>query len=353
MTDLGMTEGLLRAMDARYRIKDALMRNARGVDRLDRGMILSAYHPGARDNHGSFDGCAEDFADWVLARHTGKIHGCTHFLGNSLVRLDGDTARCETYNSVYYRMPAPDGFRDMVAFGRYADRFECRDGDWRIADRLVVFETDRVDRLARRWELPMRLALAQGTRDMSDPSYDLPPPTISAGENDVRENEIRARLQIHDALMRLCRGADRRDRALIVSAFHPDAHAVYGSFSGSREELAGWLAGGEDGGVQSSVHFLGNELTWFTGETAWCESYYMLKERSVVHGQPCDLTIIGRYLDRFEERDGEWRIVSRRVVIDQDRVDPVGDQWDDPMKAALIKGVRSRADASYQVLETT
>jgi hypothetical protein len=40
---------------ARKQIHDALMRYCRGIDQMDRDLILSAYHPGARDNHGTFD----------------------------------------------------------------------------------------------------------------------------------------------------------------------------------------------------------------------------------------------------------------------------------------------------------
>src|SRR5687768_7203639 len=66
-------DALLRDHRARTEIHDTLMRYCRGVDRLDRDLILSAYHPGARDNHGSFDGPVEDFVDWVFENHLNQV----------------------------------------------------------------------------------------------------------------------------------------------------------------------------------------------------------------------------------------------------------------------------------------
>ncbi len=78
----------MRDYRARTQIHDALMRSCRGVDRLDRELILSAYHPAAHDNHGSFAGPVEDFVDWVFGNHQGKIQSCVHHLGNVLMRID-------------------------------------------------------------------------------------------------------------------------------------------------------------------------------------------------------------------------------------------------------------------------
>lgn len=40
--------------------------------------------------------------------------------------------------------------------------------------------------------------------------------------------------------------------------------------------------------------------------------------------QPVDFVPTGRYLDRYERRDGEWRIAERHIAIDWQRTDPVG-----------------------------
>ena len=57
---------LLRNLEARRQIEAALARVARGVDRLDRELMISGYHPEAMDYHGSFEGSPTEFADWVI-----------------------------------------------------------------------------------------------------------------------------------------------------------------------------------------------------------------------------------------------------------------------------------------------
>jgi hypothetical protein len=67
-------------------------------------------------------------------------------MGNLLIEVDGDRARAETYAVVYHRMKKDDGTgKDDVWGVRYVDRFERRDGAWRIAYRVVAQEWRRLD----------------------------------------------------------------------------------------------------------------------------------------------------------------------------------------------------------------
>jgi hypothetical protein len=120
----------------RQAILDCLMRYSRGVDRLDRELILSAYHPDAIDDHGMFVGDREAFADWVL-----KMHGSTHLshqhcLFNHSCELVGEVAHAETY--FMFAGMNQSGPPFVMSGGRYIDRFEKRDGAWAIADRLCI-----------------------------------------------------------------------------------------------------------------------------------------------------------------------------------------------------------------------
>jgi hypothetical protein len=63
MDDLERTVGELKD---RQDILDCLMRYSRGVDRLDRELLRSAYHPDAVDDHGMFAGGRDAFVDWVV-----------------------------------------------------------------------------------------------------------------------------------------------------------------------------------------------------------------------------------------------------------------------------------------------
>jgi len=164
-----MTDALAE-LTARARIHDAIVRNARGVDRLDRALILSTFHPDAIDDHGAFKGSPEAFADWVIARNAGVVHSSNHVLANQTIVLDGETARVETYFTSYQLFDRDGGQHRSISCGRYLDRFEARDGDWRIADRLTVVDWRWSEAVAE--AAPAAVAgLAVGVRDPSDPSY--------------------------------------------------------------------------------------------------------------------------------------------------------------------------------------
>ena len=126
---------------ARELIRDCLYRYARGIDRADEAALASAYWPGARDCHGAYDGPVEGFIDWARrVWATGARN--VHVVSNILIDLDGpDRAHVESYFTAYQRGAGADGVvRQFLLTGRYCDRFEARQGEWRIAERLVVYD---------------------------------------------------------------------------------------------------------------------------------------------------------------------------------------------------------------------
>ena len=48
------------------------------------------------------------------------------------------------------------------------------------------------------------------------------------------------RQAILDCMRRYCRGVDRRDEALILSVYHPDAIDDHGAFLGDPDEFIEW-----------------------------------------------------------------------------------------------------------------
>jgi hypothetical protein len=163
----------IEAISAHIEIRQALVRYCRGVDRGDEDLILSAYHPGAMDRHGTLhDAPAEDFAKHVLARFDRpKIVG-QHHLTNTYIDLRGDVALVESYFLGF--RPAINeatGEDELVPLGgRYLDRFEKREIGWRIAERLVV-----VDWFHKPWskgEIEREHRLPFPGRREKDPSYD-------------------------------------------------------------------------------------------------------------------------------------------------------------------------------------
>ncbi len=132
----------LQALLDRQEITDILMKYARGIDRCDFDMVAGCYHPGANDDHGSFKGPVEEFLPWVEVQLQ-RFDSTMHFLGNVLIELHGDQADVETYCVAYHRLKDSD--TDSIAGLRYIDRFERRSNEWRIADRAIVVEWNRVD----------------------------------------------------------------------------------------------------------------------------------------------------------------------------------------------------------------
>ncbi len=130
-------EATVRELADRQAITDCLLRYCRGVDRLDRELMLSAYHEDAIDDHGIVVLGAADFVDWALDYH--RTHNLEHHHGisNTVIDLDGDVAHAETYYTFFAINPQPP---NSLAVGRYIDRLERRKGRWAIAQRICLTE---------------------------------------------------------------------------------------------------------------------------------------------------------------------------------------------------------------------
>jgi hypothetical protein len=159
-----MDSALQELLD-RQAIHDVMCRYARGIDRTDLPLVQSCYHPGATDDHGSFNGTIEDFMPWVEIQLE-AFDSIMHFLGNMLIELDGDVAYVETYCISYHRLKGQDV--DTLFALRYVDRFEKREDEWRIATRKVVAEWNRVDEVNAPGFGP---EFIRGQKGHGDPAY--------------------------------------------------------------------------------------------------------------------------------------------------------------------------------------
>lgn len=148
-------------------IRDAIMRYCRGVDRCDPELISSAYYPDAIDEHGhrtfTGDAVGQGIADWVR-----PFLRCMHHVTNQTIQIDGDAAGCESYYAVWQLEEHEGEERVLQALGRYVDRFERRDGEWKIAHRIVVGE---IVRYLPPESFPVDAITDRGRRDHTDPSY--------------------------------------------------------------------------------------------------------------------------------------------------------------------------------------
>jgi hypothetical protein len=160
----------VRELIDRQRIWECLLSYTRGMDRLDRDLVLAAYHPNGMEDHGAFMASCETFADQVLAFHRAEENLTQHIMSNHRCEIEGNMAHAETYVSCYAVNREGKG---SYSLGRFIDRLEKRDGRWGIVDRVCVREgsTDfpRNAFVADFSAEPK--SLARPTRDKADPSY--------------------------------------------------------------------------------------------------------------------------------------------------------------------------------------
>lgn len=178
-----LTEQKLVEWVARNEIWHVMQRYARGIDRWDADLIRSCYFDDAVDDHGDgFVGGVEGLIEFARETSRGFV-SAQHMLCNHYCELDGSDAYAETYFMSLCVVPSG---QNLASAGRYVDHLQERDGEWRIAARVVIMENN--------YDLPNSsmfpsppAALAEGdthpwARDRSDVSYQRPPQPRSPRE---------------------------------------------------------------------------------------------------------------------------------------------------------------------------
>lgn len=164
-------EALLRELADKQAITEVIYRYCRGLDRLDWPTLQSVYHPDAIEDRGDglFVGPAADLAKAALKSLAEAYTVSQHLIGNVLIELDGDTASAESYFQAYHRYVdrAGDGPTEMIMAGRYIDRFERRNGEWRIARRKMALDWTRTQPVADSW-LQKNPRVHRGVREIAD-----------------------------------------------------------------------------------------------------------------------------------------------------------------------------------------
>ena len=125
----------------REAIRDVITRVARGEDRRHEGLLRSAYWPDATIDFGVMQGGFEEYLTWCVPGSP-DIPVTQHSLSQTMISLRGDKAKTETYVRSYHRVKAPGGERDTAMGGRYLDKLEKRDGEWRITARIMIYDWD-------------------------------------------------------------------------------------------------------------------------------------------------------------------------------------------------------------------
>jgi ketosteroid isomerase-like protein len=147
-------------------VEEAILKYARGIDRMDEALIRSVLHDDAVFEHfdlpgGRLVGGAEIAAQTMILG--AWIKGGSHFLPQTLIELDGDTAYAETYalTCVVTGEAGAEQEQQVYVRGiRLFHRMERREGgEWKIA-----YRTGRHDGFELRQPLP------SSPYDRSDPA---------------------------------------------------------------------------------------------------------------------------------------------------------------------------------------
>jgi len=152
---------------------------------------------------------------------------------------------------------------------------------------------------------------------------------------------------IEDVLLCYCRGIDRLDLELVRDCYWPDATDSHGGFFGTRDEFVAWV-GTLLARFDSTLHFVGNSLVEVAGDAAVAETYAIAFHRSPDARPGLNLIVGVRYVDRFEQRGGEWRIARRVCVTEWSRVDDEPGRF--PIAPGHVTGKRDRSDVLYAML---
>lgn len=145
---------------------------------------------------------------------------------------------------------------------------------------------------------------------------------------DPQVQYLKDRKDIFDTIKRYTRGADRHDKQLVASAFWPEATISFGTPM-SRDEYVEW----EEATLAlyaAHQHHVTGQTVEIDGDTAHVESYlvYFLvpRDRSADAAGAATLGRAlttektrlgsGRYIERWERRDGDWKILVREYVED-------------------------------------
>jgi 3-phenylpropionate/cinnamic acid dioxygenase small subunit len=144
-----LIEGQLQGLLDKQEITEVLYRYARACDRADEELMRGCFHPGALHRHGSFNGTSVDFVTFAM-KIISASRMTKHLITNVLIDVSGDSACSESHYFAYHRIPRQEAGQDQDNFsgGRYVDRFERRQGVWRIIERVGLLDFERFDNAA-------------------------------------------------------------------------------------------------------------------------------------------------------------------------------------------------------------
>lgn len=131
-------------------------------------------------------------------------------------------------------------------------------------------------------------------------------------------SELADREAIRDCLYRFSRGVDRLDTELISSCLWPecrDDHGIYFKANSAQEMVEKIVT--IISNLEFAKHYIANIMIRIEGDQAYVESYTIGMSRGTDEkGTRYESRSSGRYIDRLERRNDEWRFIERVLIMD-------------------------------------
>jgi ketosteroid isomerase-like protein len=169
---MATTDTALQEMLDEFALRKLVHAYCRAVDRGDIARLRDLYHHDAVDAHGGFSaGTADDFLQQLIAVRP-YIRAMQHNITTVNFAIDGDAAEGEIYTIAVHTIAGKGRDIDVVLGGRYLDKYEKRDGTWKLIERTIVTDWARVhDPSTMDMSHPITKDTLKGTLDENDPSY--------------------------------------------------------------------------------------------------------------------------------------------------------------------------------------
>jgi hypothetical protein len=154
-------------------------------------------------------------------------------------------------------------------------------------------------------------------------------------DQDAAIDLLLSRAAIQDLTLKYCRAVDRCDMALLKSVYWPDAYHDQGMFAGNIDDFAEFSVNTVKQ-MDRAMHAVTNCLIEFDDpDHAHAETYVVAWHDIPSELGPTHIAAGARYLDQFERRSAEWRMLKRVFVADWHQMHHSTMNMNNPMSSKI------------------
>lgn len=161
-------------------------------------------------------------------------------------------------------------------------------------------------------------------------------------------NEVEAKEQIRDLVLKYCRAVDRRNYKALEHLYHETSFDDHGPmFKGTGKAFIEWLPGMLST-MKITSHQVSNHLIKVEGNKAegecYCVSYHLTNDNK-------EIILSGRYLDKYIFDQDRWQFQHRKIVLDFNEIRPALCDFNSPLTAGVPIGDHIGKDPSSSFFE--